>query len=98
MRSLQLFGLMILTLFLVGCSNRINPGTEALLDEYGATELSAHFLEVGSSGGSVSAGTKVRVVKDDSSDDGEYRKVKVLVLEGSHRDANCEVSRKYLEK
>ncbi len=98
MRSLRLTLLTIVALSLVGCSNRLNPGTEVLLDERGATELSAHFIVAGRSGGNVSAGTKVRVVKDDSPDDGEYRKVKVLVLEGDHRNENCEVTRKYVEK
>jgi hypothetical protein len=98
MRSFGFILLAGLALTLVSCSDRLKPGTEGTLDEHGATELSAHFLLYGSGDHHVAAGTKVRVVKDESPQDDKYRKVKVLVLEGNHKNENAEVTREYIER
>jgi hypothetical protein len=81
-----------LALFLAGCSGRLSPGTEGILNESGAIAASAHFMMADSWHGTVAAGTKVRVVKDVSSDDGSRREITVLVLEGPYRNENAFVN------
>ena len=99
MRSFGFILLSVLALSLVSCSDRFSPGTEGMLNEQGATEVTVHFLQaLGSTGGRVGAGTKVRVVKDESPEENKYRKVNVLILEGDHKNENCEVTREYFEK
>ena len=98
MRSLKLTLLPGVALSLMGCSDRLKPGTAGILDQDGATQLTVQFLQSGSQGGKVAAGTKVRVVKDESPKDNEYREVKVLILEGDHKNENVEVARNHIEQ
>jgi hypothetical protein len=81
-----------LVLFLAGCSGRLSPGTEGILNEDGAIAATANFMIAGSYSGQVAAGTKVRVVSDVSSDDGMRREIKILVLEGPYRNENAFVN------
>jgi hypothetical protein len=84
-----------LTLFVAGCSDELSPMTQMMLTKEGATHVYVAGMKHGHGFGDVPEGTKVRVVDD--SGEGEYREVKVYVLEGLHKGETFEVSRNHLK-
>lgn len=98
MRTFKLILLSFPALVFVGCSDRLSRGTEVLLNHQAAVALTVENIQKGRDPSNVADGTKVRIVKDESSDDSTSRKVTILVLEGAHRDQNYDIERYHLEK